>query len=104
MALLRRWRAGTRNVAPHKLSPPARETGWGDFETMVSVLSRAVEGREFIVGDHLTAADVVVGSSVQVGLFNDFLPKSPALVSYADRLGARPACKKAGEATWVTAS
>ena len=71
---------------------------------MVSVLSRAVEGREFIVGDHLTAADVVVGSSVQVGLFNDFLPKSPALVSYADRLGARPACKKAGEATWVTAS
>jgi len=87
----------------YKLAAPARETGWGDFETMVSILSRAVEGRAFIVGDHLTAADVVVGSSIQVGLFNDFLPRSPALVSYADRLGARPACKKASEATWLAA-
>ena len=60
------------------------------------MLATAVRGREFIVGDHMTAADVLVGSTVMWGtqLF-PVLPRLPELLEYWSRLEARPAWQRA---------
>jgi glutathione S-transferase len=61
-----------------------------------AVLDRVLTGREFIVGDKMTAADVMVGSGViwleaHHHLQNDF----PSLDAYAKRLLARPSFQRA---------
>lgn len=65
---------------------------------VMKVLETRLHGRQFIVGDSLSAADVVVGSIVgwasMTGAIDDF----PVLRAYAKELHARPAAKKAREA------
>jgi glutathione S-transferase len=60
------------------------------------VLDRAIEGREFIVGDRFTAADVMIASGLiwldaRHHLLNDF----PSLDAYAKRMLARPSFQRA---------
>jgi glutathione S-transferase len=79
---------------------PPRAAGWGSFDDAVRTLADALRGRDFIVGERMTAADVIVGSAVGFGLFNKMLPEEPALVAYNQAMSTRPAQKKAGELTW----
>ena len=72
-------------------------SGWGDFELMIETLERGIAGRDWILGDNFTAADVMLGSSVGFMRAFDMLPDSAALGAYADRCLARPACRKAHE-------
>ena len=88
----------------HKLAVPAFQAPWGDYGTMLRVLTAALEGREFLLGAQFSAADVLVGAEVKFGLFNGWLPKTPVLTAYADRLTARPACVAASIATWGAAA
>ena len=60
------------------------------------VLDRVIDGHEFIVGNKITAADVMIGSGViwleaRHHLLNDF----PALDAYAKRMLARPSFQRA---------
>ncbi len=61
-----------------------------DFGEMARVLDQHMVGREFIVGDTITAADCVAAFAIdwagEVGLLNDF----PQLRSYLERMYARP--------------
>ncbi len=60
-------------------------------------LEQALDGKEFLVGDRFTAADVVVGGvlgfAARGGLIDDF----PKCVAYAQSLNERPARKRAAE-------
>ena len=71
---------------------PRAQAAWGSHELVVSVLDqRVAKAAPWLLGERFTMADVVLGSGVCWGLrFQAFDPK-PALVSYAERLGARPA-------------
>ena len=61
-------------------------------ETVADVLRQAVAGREFVVGDTFTAADVVIGSALNWGLtLMPVLPKHPEFLEYWGRLQQRPA-------------
>ena len=60
------------------------------------VLDRVIDGHEFIVGNKITAADVMIGSGLiwldaRHHLLNDF----PALDAYAKRMLARPSFQRA---------
>lgn len=61
----------------------------------LQVVEGAVAGRTFIVGDGLTAADVMVGSTLawaqMMGMIGDGLP---ATAGYLGRLSARPAFQR----------
>lgn len=72
-----------------------QRSGWGDFELMIETLEHGVQGREWVVGDAFSAADVMLGSSVVFMRMFDMLPDSAALSGYADRCLARPAYQKA---------
>ena len=69
--------------------------GWGDYETMVSVLSTALKKGPFLLGEQFSAADVVVGSGMAFVLTFDGLPHLPEFTSYVDRLEQRPARQRA---------
>jgi glutathione S-transferase len=74
-------------------APPERRAtvGYGDFDSVVATLERAVSDTPFLAGDHFSAADVYTGSQIGWGLMFGTLPDRPALRSYWDRISQRPA-------------
>lgn len=77
------------------VEPNRQRSGWGDFELMIETLERGIAGRDWILGDRFTAADVMLGSSVVFMRMFDMLPDSASLSAYADRCLARPAYQRA---------
>ncbi len=72
-----------------------RMAGWGCLEDVVDVLETAVVGREYLVGDRFTAADVYVGAQIGWGMQIGVIEKRPAFQAYAGGLQARPAAMRA---------
>ncbi len=72
-----------------------QSAGWGDFDSMIATLTKGLADGPWIMGDHFSAADVMVGSSVVFMRMFKILPDSPELNAYADRCLARPAYQAA---------
>lgn len=81
----------------HGVETNRYRSGWGDFDLMIETLEQGIGGRNWILGDAFTAADVMLGSSVVFMRMFDMLPASDALSAYADRCLARPAYQRALE-------
>ena len=71
--------------------------GWGNYETMLGTMEHAVTGRDWLLGDTFSMADVVFGGTIRFMLMVKAFDPRPALAAYAERLGARPAAKRADE-------
>jgi glutathione S-transferase len=68
-----------------------RMVGWGDHADMLNGLETAISGRDYILGDEFSAADVYFGSQINWGLQFGSLERRPAFERYAERLQARSA-------------
>ena len=75
--------------------PNRASNAWGTFELMVETLEQGIAGKDWILGNQFTAADVMLGSSVVFLRMFGMLPESEALSGYADRCLARPGYQKA---------
>lgn len=71
------------------------QAGWGEFDAVLRTIEHAIAGREFLLGDTFSMADVIFGGTVRYMLRFNMIPASPALTAYAERLGARPAAQRA---------
>ena len=80
---------------PRTAEPPRAALGYGDHESVINVLTEAVRGGPYLLGEQFTAADVVIGSGIRWGMFFKGVPERPEFVAYAQRLGERPAAKRA---------
>lgn len=80
--------------------PGAWGGGWAHWDEVVEVIARAVEGREWLLGDVFTAADVVLGAAVSISLFTKVMAEDPAITAYNARLSARPAYQRASKLNW----
>jgi glutathione S-transferase len=91
------WEAASANKALGFTPPPEREAcvGYGRYERVIDTLETAVTGREHLVGDKFSAADVYVGAHIGWGLRFGTLEKRPAFEQYWMRLAARPAYQRA---------
>jgi glutathione S-transferase len=69
--------------------------GWGDHESVVSVLRGALSKGPFLMGERFTAADVIIGSGLRWGMMFKGLPELPEFATYVKRLTERPAAKRA---------
>jgi glutathione S-transferase len=80
---------------PRKDEASRGALGYGDFETVLDVLTTAVSAGTYILGEQFTAADVVIGSGLRWGMSFKLLPARPEFVTYVGRLEQRPALQRA---------
>ena len=60
-----------------------------------AVVATALDGRDFLIGDGFTIADVVMGGVLHSAREYDLLPEIPVLHDYLSRLDGRPAKQRA---------
>ena len=82
-------------AAPRKEEARRAMLGYGDFDTAMNVVAKAVEKGPWILGDQFTAADVVIGSNVRWGTMFNLVPRRPEFDAYSERIAARPAAQRA---------
>ena len=73
----------------------ASSVGWGEFEAMLKAIDHAVAGRDYLLGDMFSMADVVFGGTLRYMARFGMLVATPLVQAYLDRLGARPALQRA---------
>ncbi|HUZ11769.1 MAG TPA: glutathione S-transferase family protein [Caulobacteraceae bacterium] len=74
-----------------------RMLGWGDLADLMTGLESAIAGRDYILGDRFSAADVFFGAHVGWGMQFGVIEPRPTLQRYSERLQARPAAVRARE-------
>jgi glutathione S-transferase len=74
---------------------PSR-VAWGSFDDMLARLKSAV-GRPYVMGDHFTAVDILIGGTIQFASGFGWLPKDPSFDAYMQRLSGRPAFQRASK-------
>jgi glutathione S-transferase len=79
---------------PRKEEARRAALGYGDFDTLLSVLAKAVAQGPYIMGEQFTAADVVIGSALRFGMMFKLLPERGEFTAYAARLEQRPALQR----------
>lgn len=70
--------------------------GWGDAQRVIDVLDNALQQGPWILGEHFSAADIVIGSGLNfaVRLFK-MIPSRPSFDDYIARCMERPAFQRA---------
>jgi glutathione S-transferase len=82
-------------AAPRKEGVRRAMLGYGDFETTMNVMAKAVEKGPWLMGEQFTAADVVIGANIRWGMMFKMIPERKEFTDYAARIAARPAVKRA---------
>jgi glutathione S-transferase len=82
---------------PRKEEARKAALGYGDFDTVMDVMAKAVAKGPYLMGEQFTAADVVVGSTLRWGVMFKLIPERPEFTAYAARLAARPALQRANK-------
>jgi glutathione S-transferase len=68
---------------------------------VLAALKQALTPGPWLLGERFSAADVMLGSLLSIAHFNNRIADPPPeLTAYVERLGERPAFKRAAEATW----
>ena len=81
-------RALKREPAPPAMSP------YGDYDTMLKTLTDQLAKGPYLLGDRMTAADVLWGTALAWTTAFKIVPELPVIMDYVKRLGARPAVAK----------
>jgi glutathione S-transferase len=71
------------------------QAGWGDHDAMLKTMEQALDGRDYVLGDMFSIADVIFGGTIVFMLRFGMLEAKPAFSAYAARLLARPASQRA---------
>jgi glutathione S-transferase len=79
--------------------PPERQAmaGFGNYDTAMNTLEKALTGKQYIAGDRFTAADLFVGAMVNFMIGFKLLEPKPVFTDYAARMTDRDAYRRAHE-------
>jgi glutathione S-transferase len=69
--------------------------GYGNYETVLSTLEKALAPGPWILGERFSAADVYIGSAIGWGLRMKGIEPRPMFQKYFERCEQRPAQKRA---------
>lgn len=69
--------------------------GWGTHESMLDAMVSAIAGRDYILGEQFSMADVIFGGTLRFMLQFKMIDPRPVFTEYAERLAARPALQRA---------
>jgi glutathione S-transferase len=87
--------AALDKAAPRKEEPQRGMVGYGDYDTVMDVVAKAVAKGPYLMGEQFTAADVVLGSMLRWGMMFNIVPTRPEFIAYVGRLEQRPALQRA---------
>jgi glutathione S-transferase len=73
----------------------ASQAGWGDHDAMLQTIESAVAGRQWLLGDMFSMADVIFGGTLSWMVRFGMLQASSAVGAYVERINARPAAQRA---------
>jgi len=82
-------------AAPRKEEARRAMLGYGDFDTTMNVVAKAVEKGPWLMGEQFTAADVVIGANIRWGTIFKLIPERKEFLDYSARIAARPAAQRA---------
>ena len=78
-----------------KLEPaPPAMSPYGDFDTMLASLEAQLEPGPYLLGDRMTAADILWGTALTWTMGFGLVPERPAFARYAERIRSRPSFQK----------
>ena len=81
-------RALKRDPAPPAMSP------YGDYDTMLKTLTDQLAKGPYLLGERMTAADVLWGTALAWTTAFKLVPELPVIMDYIARLSARPSVAK----------
>jgi glutathione S-transferase len=87
--------AVTDRAFPRKEQPRRGTLGYGEFDTVMDVLCKAVRSGPYLMGEQFTAADVVIGANLRWGMLFKLIPERKELLDYVARFKDRQAAKRA---------
>ena len=77
---------------PRKEEARRGALGYGDFDTVMDVMTKAVAKGPYLMGEQFTAADVVIGSTLRWGMMFKLLPERPEFSPTPAGLRHGPRC------------
>jgi glutathione S-transferase len=80
---------------PRSGEVPRAALGYGEFDTAMDVIAKAVTPGPFLMGDKFTAADVVIGANLRWGTIFKLIPERKEFADYVARFVDRPAARRA---------
>jgi glutathione S-transferase len=87
----------TRLLPQERRVPAVADTCLWEFQCASNVLAQYMEGREFAIGNQFTAADILLGGTLNWARKAEIGLESVVLEAYADRMAARPGLVRARE-------
>lgn len=91
-------RSMSRPPAAYSTSP------YGDFDTVVNVITAQLGKGPYLLGERFTAVDVLWGAALNWITMFQLVPETPVVRAYIDRILARPAIRRAQAADEALAS
>src|SRR5215813_7740119 len=77
---------------------PLNMVPYGDFDTMLKTLTDQLAKGPYLLGDRMTAADVLWGTALNWTTSFKIVPEVPVIMDYIKRITARPAFSTVKEA------
>jgi glutathione S-transferase len=71
---------------------------YGDYDTMLATLTAQLRAGPWLLGERFSAADVLWGTALGWATMFKLVPELPEVMSYIERVGARPAARRAAQA------
>jgi glutathione S-transferase len=75
-------------------APPPAMSPYGDYDTMLKTLTDQLAKGPYLLGERMTAADVLWGTALAWTTSFKLVPELPVIMDYVARLSARPSVVK----------
>ena len=73
---------------------PASQSPYSDYDTMLGALEAQLSRGPYLLGDRMTAADILWGVALTWMMMFGLVPKKDVFVRYAERITSRPAFQR----------
>jgi glutathione S-transferase len=73
---------------------PATQSPYGDYDTMLGALRAQLATGPYLLGERMTAADVLWGTALNWTMMFGLVPKNDVFVGYVERMTSRAAFKR----------
>jgi glutathione S-transferase len=76
---------------------PLAMVPYGDYDTMLKTVTDQIAKGPYLLGERMTAADVLWGTALTWTTMFKLVPELPVIMDYVKRMSGRPAARKVNE-------